>query len=112
MVRDFRPVPVICVCLFPCSAVFQTNYGPSCQTIESSINAAYNQIHLAALSARRRFLFGLGLRDFAIALHPGVELLEFVWRELVQTGGLEFLRRHHLLNGARDLLLRRTGRIG
>ena len=52
MIRDFRPVAIICVCLFPCSAVFQTNYGPTHQTIESSIHAAYNQIHLRALSPR------------------------------------------------------------
>src|SRR6266480_368302 len=111
MISDFRSIPVIGVCLFPYSTVFQTNDRSAGQSVEGAIHAAYKQIHLGALDLRGprgSFLFGY----LSIALQPGVELLQLLLRELVQTGGLEFFRGHHLLNAAGHFLVGCTSGLG
>src|SRR5438128_5302396 len=111
MISDFRPIPVIGVCLFPYGAVFQTNHGSAGQSVEGAVHATYKQIHLGALDlrgTRGSFLFGY----LSIALEPGIKLLQLLLRELVQTGGLEFLRGHHLLNTAGHFLVGSTSGLG
>src|SRR5439155_8460935 len=111
MISDFRAIPVIGVCLFPYSAVFQTNHGSAGQSVEGAVHATDKQIHLGALDlrgTRGSFLFGY----LSIALQPGIELLQLLLRELVQTGGLEFFRGHHLLNAAGYFLVGCTSGLG
>src|SRR5437764_2778172 len=93
MISDFRPIPVVSVCLFPYGSIFQMNHRPAGQSVEGAIHPTYKQIHLGVGlcgSFRCSFLFGGLFGDLAITLYPRIEFLEFVRRELVQPRGLEF----------------------
>ena len=112
MIRVFRPIPVLGVCLFPHGAVFQPNQCPAGQPGEGPVDAAHEQIQFRALdleAARwlsfRRLLFG----ELSVSLDPGIELCQFVGRKLIQACGLELLRGHYLLNVIGDLFSRRAG---
>ena len=113
MISDFRPIPVVSVCLFPCSSIFQTNDGPAGQPLKGAIHATYKQIHLGVGlcgSFRSSFLFSGLFSDLAVALEPGIEFLQLFRRQLIQACSLEFFRRHHFLDAARRLWLRCTCR--
>src|SRR5438046_2199629 len=114
VIRIFRPIPVVRVCLLPYRSIFQTNDRPAGQSVEGTIHATYKQIHLGVGlcgSFRCSFLFGGLFSDLAVTLKPGIEFLELVRRQLIQACGLEFIRRHHFLDAARHLWLRRTCRL-
>src|SRR6266550_7925504 len=114
MISDFRPIPVVSVCLFPYSSIFQTNDGPAGQPLKGAIHATYKQIHLSVGlcgSFRCSFLFSGLFSNLAVALEPGIESLDLVSRELIQACSLEFVRRHHFLDAARHLRRRCTGRF-
>src|SRR6266550_2045577 len=111
MISDFRPIPVVSVCLFPYSSIFQTNDGPAGQSVEGAIHATYKQIHLGVGlcgSFRCSFLFSGLFSNLAVALEPGIEFLDLVCRELIQACSLEFVQRHHFLDAARHLWRRCT----
>ena len=106
VIRNFWSIAVVGVCLFPHSAVFQTDYGSPGQAVKRTVHTAYQQIHLGLLDLRgprARDLFGFLFGNLPIALEPGIELYQFVRGELVQACGLEFFRAHHLLNAAGGL---------
>src|SRR6266576_5086016 len=106
MISDFRPIPVVSVCLFPYSSIFQTNDGPAGQPLKGAIHATYKQIHLSVGlcgSFRCSFLFSGLFSNLAVDLEPGIESLDLVCRELIQACSLEFLRGHHFLDAARHL---------
>src|SRR5207247_2192730 len=49
VIGNFRAIPVIGVCLFPHSAVFQTNHSSASQAGERAVHTAYQHIHLGFL---------------------------------------------------------------
>src|SRR4029077_12890798 len=80
--------------------------GPAGQPLKAAINAAHNEVHFCARSASRSFLFSGLVSDLAVTLEPGIEFLELVRRQLIQSCGLKFVRRHHFLDAAGHLWLR------
>src|SRR5438874_5708141 len=114
VIRIFRPIPVIRVCLLPYRSIFQTNHRPAGQSVEGTIHATYKQIQLGVGlcgSFRCSFLFGGLFSDLAVTLEPGIEFLELVCRKLIQACRLEFVRRHHFLDAARYFWRRCTCRL-
>src|SRR6266540_438810 len=78
MISYLWAISVVGVSLFPYGPIFQTNHGPSRQSVKGSIDTAYKQIELGALRPGRGLLFGGLLGDFPVALQPGVQLLSFL----------------------------------
>ena len=71
--------PVVGICLFPYSPVFQTNHRSAGQPAEVTGHAAYKEIELGALCTRGSFLLG----DLSVTLQPGIEFLQLFRRKLV-----------------------------
>src|SRR6516162_5928891 len=71
MISDFRPIPIVSVCLSPYGSILQMNHRPAVQSVEGAIHATYKQIHLGVGlcgSFRCSFLFGGLFGDLPIAL--------------------------------------------
>src|SRR6266550_1924583 len=79
MIGHSGPEPVLGICLFPCSPVFQTNDRSAGQPAEVTGYAAYNKIELGALGTRSSFLLG----DLSVTLQPSIEFLQLFRRKLV-----------------------------
>src|SRR6476619_1038684 len=93
MIRNFGAIPVIGVGLSPHSSIFQTNHRPAGKSVKLAVHTTYKQIHLGVGlcgSFRCSFLFSGLLSRRAIALKPGIELLQLVSGELTQSRGTEF----------------------
>src|SRR5436305_8570392 len=69
----FWSISIVGISLFPHSSVFQTDHGPTGQSVKCSIHTAYKHIELGVLDLRGplgSLLFG----DLSVALQPGVQL--------------------------------------
>src|SRR5215470_1329766 len=85
VIRILGMKTVVSVGLLPHGTVFQANNGSAGQPVKRAVNATHDDIHFGAGSLGSSCLFGFLFRDLAVSLEPGIKLLKFVWRELIQS---------------------------
>ena len=71
---------------------------PGVDAVPESVDPAHDQVRLLPRRALISFLLRYFYRLFAVALEPGIQLSQLGGAEFFQARGLEFRRRHRLLN--------------